>query len=197
MAGCASDLVTDLWILLGLRCLQRRVVLKMSGQEHCNTTRKKIRLFCRLNVDYILFPFLAGVNTVESINLSNPAEVTRMLQLATRIETDERTSEHNETEEDNEVGIEPSDGIDFDREESASIGNPKDFSEHINETTDPGNEENIENPTYLVERLLDMKVIRKKTHYLVKWRGFPEPTWEPHENIPFHIKRNFNKEKRK
>ena len=42
MAGCASDLVTDLWILLGLRYVQQRVVNKISKQILTIFTRGKI-----------------------------------------------------------------------------------------------------------------------------------------------------------
>jgi hypothetical protein len=37
---------------------------------------------------------------------------------------------------------------------------------------------------YLVETILDSRMARKKTQYLVKWKGYPiyESTWEPEEN---------------
>ena len=52
----------------------------------------------------------------------------------------------------------------------------------------------LQDPVFLVERLLQKKIIRKRMYYLVKWVGFEEPTWEPHDNIPSTIKRNFNKD---
>ena len=45
MAGCALDLVTDLWILLGPRCLQPREVNEMRKQEHHVAEQKKRQLF--------------------------------------------------------------------------------------------------------------------------------------------------------
>jgi Chromo (CHRromatin Organisation MOdifier) domain len=38
---------------------------------------------------------------------------------------------------------------------------------------------------YLVETILDSRKLRKKTQYLVKWKGYPiyESTWEPEENV--------------
>jgi len=34
-----------------------------------------------------------------------------------------------------------------------------------------------------VEEVLDSRMIRGQLHYLVKWRGFAAPTWEPEENL--------------
>ena len=34
-----------------------------------------------------------------------------------------------------------------------------------------------------VESILNSKIIRRKIQYLVKWRGYHEPTWEPAENV--------------
>jgi Chromo (CHRromatin Organisation MOdifier) domain len=38
---------------------------------------------------------------------------------------------------------------------------------------------------YLVETILDSRMVRSKTQYLVKWKGYPiyESTWEPEENV--------------
>jgi Chromo (CHRromatin Organisation MOdifier) domain len=38
---------------------------------------------------------------------------------------------------------------------------------------------------YLVETILDSRMVRNKTQYLVKWKGYPiyESTWEPEENV--------------
>ena len=37
----------------------------------------------------------------------------------------------------------------------------------------------------LVEAILDKKLVRKKSYYLVKWKGYPlhDATWEPLENL--------------
>ncbi len=40
-----------------------------------------------------------------------------------------------------------------------------------------------EEAVYEVEDLLDHKNEHGSNHYLVKWKGFPDPTWEPDENI--------------
>ena len=77
--------------------------------------------------------------------------MTKMLQLATPFENGEHTTENNETDKNNDLGIEQYGGRDFDCGETGSIRNPNDLSENINETTDPRNKENIENTTYLVE----------------------------------------------
>ncbi|KXN92936.1 Histone-lysine N-methyltransferase SUV39H1, partial [Leucoagaricus sp. SymC.cos] len=39
--------------------------------------------------------------------------------------------------------------------------------------------------TYEVEAILNHKERRRKTHYLIKWKGYPhsENTWEPEENL--------------
>jgi len=34
-----------------------------------------------------------------------------------------------------------------------------------------------------MEEVLDSQRIRSRLHYLVKWRGFVVPTWEPEENL--------------
>ena len=34
-----------------------------------------------------------------------------------------------------------------------------------------------------VKEVLDSRSIRGRLHYLVKWRGFAAPTWEPGENL--------------
>jgi hypothetical protein len=38
---------------------------------------------------------------------------------------------------------------------------------------------------YEVEKILDMKQKGRKTHYLIKWKGYPtsDNSWEPAENV--------------
>jgi Chromo (CHRromatin Organisation MOdifier) domain len=38
---------------------------------------------------------------------------------------------------------------------------------------------------YLVETILDSRMVRNKIQYLVTWKGYPiyESTWEPEENM--------------
>ncbi|KAG9510435.1 Heterochromatin protein 1, partial [Fragariocoptes setiger] len=46
-------------------------------------------------------------------------------------------------------------------------------------------EEQPEAEEYVVEAVRDKKKIKGVTHYLLKWKGYPEEenTWEPHENL--------------
>jgi hypothetical protein len=52
---------------------------------------------------------------------------------------------------------------------------------------------------YEVEKILDEKKVRGKYEYLVKWKGFAEPTWEPFNNLKWAKEAidNYRKEKRK
>ena len=61
---------------------------------------------------------------------------------------------------------------------------------------------------YEVEKIIDMKQMgrRRKTYYLVKWKGYPtsDNSWEPQENIhadelikEFQERRSTNKSKEK
>ena len=36
---------------------------------------------------------------------------------------------------------------------------------------------------YIVEAVLKSRRVNNGTRYLVKWRGYPEPTWEPDRNL--------------
>ena len=64
-----------------------------------------------------------------------------------------------------------------------------DPSEEMNMTATT---ECLEEGLYKIDSLLDKKMINKKTQYLVKWTGYPEPTWEPFTNIDVQIKKKFN-----
>ena len=47
------------------------------------------------------------------------------------------------------------------------------------ESEDEGEEE----AEYVVEKICDKRVDNDgKVHYLLKWKGWPKPTWEPEEN---------------
>ena len=43
----------------------------------------------------------------------------------------------------------------------------------------------LQQDEYEVEDVLDKRIIRKKTQYLVKWKGYPlhDATWEPMEHL--------------
>ena len=45
--------------------------------------------------------------------------------------------------------------------------------------------------TYYVQEILDHKTEKKRKYYLVKWKGFKEPTWEPikiiKEDVPEYV----------
>ena len=53
------------------------------------------------------------------------------------------------------------------------------------QTNTAGIDPEFEIPSYDVEKILDMKTISNRPHYLVKWKGFAhtENTWEPIENV--------------
>jgi hypothetical protein len=34
-----------------------------------------------------------------------------------------------------------------------------------------------------VEEILDSRRVRNRLQYLVRWRGYPDPTWEPEDNL--------------
>lgn len=44
---------------------------------------------------------------------------------------------------------------------------------------------------YVVEKLIGTKEENRSRYFLVKWRNYEEPTWEPEENIPKDIVQNF------
>jgi hypothetical protein len=43
----------------------------------------------------------------------------------------------------------------------------------------------FEIPSYNVDKVLDIRIISNRPHYLIKWKGFThtENTWKPIENI--------------
>ena len=93
------------------------------------------------------------------------------------------------------------------RSDDAEIEQPEmqDYESHDDDdNSDAGGEQMAQMPQisndidemapemFLVEALLAKKRVAKVTHYLVKWQGFEEPTWEPHSNIPSELKRRFS-----
>lgn len=103
------------------------------------------------------------------------------------------TCEGNEEHMEEDTVIDASGGMELESAERSIPSSTDEISllKQVNETTVQVNLEE-----YIVEQLLDSKLIQRKMHYLVKWRGFDDPTWEPQNNIPLHMKRNFNKEKK-
>lgn len=52
-------------------------------------------------------------------------------------------------------------------------------------TTSDVLEKNIEGQTYVVDKLLEHNIEEDGTlHFLVKWLGYDEPTWQPRPDIP-------------
>ena len=51
------------------------------------------------------------------------------------------------------------------------------------------------NDFYEVDKLVDVKMQNKKIYYLVKWKYYEEPTWEPVEHLKYDptLIRNFQK----
>jgi hypothetical protein len=45
---------------------------------------------------------------------------------------------------------------------------------------------------FIVEKIEASKVVRGKQFYKIRWQGFSERTWEPAENIPGELKRQFH-----
>ncbi|KAG4104509.1 hypothetical protein H8356DRAFT_1639627 [Neocallimastix lanati (nom. inval.)] len=44
-----------------------------------------------------------------------------------------------------------------------------------------------ENEEYKIEKILDKKIKKEHTYYLVKWSGNDEMTWEPEENLDNYL----------
>lgn len=43
----------------------------------------------------------------------------------------------------------------------------------------------------MVDCILDKKVIKGKTKYLIKWDVDGSTSWEPVVNVPFHLRKSF------
>ena len=61
---------------------------------------------------------------------------------------------------------------------------------HASDTTDtvPFSDDDL----YQVEKILACKRIKQQKHYKIKWLGYKETTWEPEENIPDELIRDFH-----
>ena len=40
-----------------------------------------------------------------------------------------------------------------------------------------------DNDIYDAEKIIKSRLVKKQRQYLIKWVGYPEPTWEPSRNI--------------
>ena len=90
--------------------------------------------------------------------------------------------------------------ISFGQPNHIDLSNQEEIRSIVSTVTNevPSNDEEThqrEDGTYSVECLLG-KCVRKVTHYVVKWKGYEEPTWEPHNNIPMWIKRAYTNEQK-
>ena len=54
------------------------------------------------------------------------------------------------------------------------------------------------NVVWEVESILNEKVMKQKLHYRVKWRGYSDTTWEPHDNLDHlvHIIKEYRKKRK-
>ena len=62
----------------------------------------------------------------------------------------------------------------------------EDASKEFERQTPPPPIENVlQQDEYEVEDILDKRIIRKKTQYLIKWKGYPlhDAIWEPMEHL--------------
>ena len=68
--------------------------------------------------------------------------------------------------------------------EAASEGPSGEAAEQPKEEDEEAKEEDEEDE-YKVEAILDVKKVRGKPHYLIKWEGFDEAenSWEPEDNL--------------
>jgi hypothetical protein len=50
------------------------------------------------------------------------------------------------------------------------------------------------NETFIIKKILNKRIIGKKNEYLIWWKGYPktEATWEPENNLPVDIVKEFN-----
>ena len=80
MAGCASDLATDPWSLLGSSCLQRRVVKKSEGRNTAEAPGRGCKggtvapaMFSRTTFLILQFPAKScdGGDTADDLGSSN------------------------------------------------------------------------------------------------------------------------------
>lgn len=74
---------------------------------------------------------------------------------------------------------------------SVCLYSQKPVKRHAAHTADEG--------TFDIEKILDKRMKRRQVQYLVKWEGYDdmENTWEPDENLPENMVRQYEKKRGK
>jgi len=59
-------------------------------------------------------------------------------------------------------------------------------------TTDTGSEKQANQADwYIVEKIVKSGLIGRKLHFKIKWKGYRKCTWEPKENVPEELIREY------